>query len=288
MRRTTVYLSILSTALLAVCATMVVQSRNTSAAMEALKASGEATRVQYGQTIHDISTIQDSLNAIAMDDAAGLRSTALSAERRLSPAQSDEVLARISELRAGIARTRTRIQSLETRLKQSSGQVAGLGRMLKQLKAGLAAKEQLVAALSGQVDSLQTHVAGLNVKVEAATTQIAAQTDTLEERRRELGTVYYVIGTRSALLKEGVAVARGGVLGLGKTLDASGKMDPTAYRSVDTDQQTTIPIAATKARVLTPQAPGSYAIEQANGQLELRILDAREFRKVRHLVIVTA
>lgn len=288
MRRNTVLLSIFSAVLLAVCTTLYVQTRRDADSMTALKQAEESTRAHYSQTIQDISTIQDSLNAIALDDATGLRPTSLGAERRLSPAQSDEVLARIGELRAGIARTRERIQSLETRLKSSSGQVAGLGRLVKQLKAGLAVKEQQVAMLSTQVDSLQTHVAGLNVKVEEAQTQIAAQTDTLEERRRELGTVYYVIGTRSSLLKDGVVVARGGVLGLGKTLDASGKMDPTSFRAVDTDQETTIPIAATKARVLTPQAPGSYAIEQANGQLELHILDAREFRKVRHLVIVTA
>ena len=288
MRRTTLLLSLTATLLVAACAALYVQHRADAAAVARVEQSEESTRAQYSRAIQDISTIQDSLNAIAVDETSGLRSSALSSERRLSPGQGDETLARIAELRAGIERTRTRIQSLEQRLKESSGHVAGLGRLIKQLKVGLSAKEQQVAILSSQVDSLQTHVAGLNVKVEAAQTQIAAQTDTLEERRRELGTVYYVIGTRSALLKDGVVVARGGVLGLGRTLDASGKMDPTAFRTVDTDQETTIPIAATKARVLTPQAPGSYAIEQANGQLELHILDAREFRKVRHLVIVTA
>src|SRR5207249_2766331 len=99
---------------------------------------------------------------------------------------------------------------------------------------------------------------------------------TLESRRRELGTVFYVIGTRRDLLRNGVVVARGGVLGLGKTLDPSGKVDETAFKSVDTDQETVIPISATRARVLTPQSPNSYALVLENGQLELRILDARE------------
>ena len=159
---------------------------------------------------------------------------------------------------------------------------------MKQLKQELAAKEQLVADLTTQVDSLQTHVAGLTATVQESETRIAAQVDTLEDRRRELGTVFYVIGSRQDLMKHGVVVARGGVLGLGKTLDASGKVDETAFRSVDTDQESVIPISAKKAHVLTPQAPDSYALEVVNGQLELRILDPHEFRKVRHLVIVTA
>jgi hypothetical protein len=166
--------------------------------------------------------------------------------------------------------------------------VAAFARLVKQLKQELAAKEQLVADLTTQVDSLQTHVAGLTATVQESETRIAAQVDTLEDRRRELGTVFYVIGSRQDLMKHGVVVARGGVLGLGKTLDASGKVDETAFRSVDTDQESVIPISAKKAHVLTPQAPDSYALEVVNGQLELRILDPHEFRKVRHLVIVTA
>jgi len=57
---------------------------------------------------------------------------------------------------------------------------------------------------------------------------------------------------------------------------------------VDTDQDSIIPIAAKRARVLTPQPVGSYLLAPANGRLELRILDPGEFRKVRHLVIVKA
>jgi hypothetical protein len=159
---------------------------------------------------------------------------------------------------------------------------------VKQLKQGLAEKEQLVARLGGQVDSLQTQVGDLSAGVAEAHTVIAAQTDTLEQIRHELGTVYYVIGSRQDLLAKGVVAARGGVLGLGKTLRPTGVVDPASLHAVDTDQQTVIPIAATKARVLTPQPPQSYSIELVGGQLELRILDPQEFRKVRHLVIVTA
>ena len=71
-------------------------------------------------------------------------------------------------------------------------------------------------------------------------------------------------------------------------VDPSGKVDEAACTVVDTDAQSVIPIPSPHARVLTPQPPGSYTLEPVNGQLELRILDAREFRKVRHLVIVTA
>jgi uncharacterized coiled-coil protein SlyX len=220
------------------------------------------------------------VSSIAVD--AGLMNmTNLGAERRLSPTGASETLARIAELR-------TRIEDLETRLRLSDFQVAGLDNMVRQLKQGLAQKEQAVARLGVQVETLKTRVADLTTSVDQAHALIAAQSDTLEQARRELGTVYYVMGTRQALIKNGVVAAQGGVLGVGKTLRPTGKVDPAALHAVDTDEQTVIPIAATKARVITAQAPQSYSIEPVNGGLELHILDPVEFRKVRQLVIITA
>jgi len=281
MRRATVLLSILSVALLATCLTFYAKTRRDADAMTALRQSEQATRARYDRAVRDISAIQDSLNAIAVDASQALSITNLGAERRLSPTGASEAMARIAGLR-------TRIQSLESRLRDSDFRIAGLDRMVKQLKQGLAEKEQMVTRLGGQVESLQTHVTDLTASVEQAHTVIAAQSDTLAQTRRELGTIYYVIGSRQDLVKGGVVAARGGVLGLGKTLRPTGNVDPSALHAVDTDEQTVIPIAATKARVISAQSPQSYSIELVNGRLELRILDPHEFRKVRHLVIVTA
>jgi len=138
-----------------------------------------------------------------------------------------------------------------------------------------------VSQLSARVDSLRQHVNGL-------TAQVAEQQASLEQQRRELGTVRFRIGSRRELLKSGVVVARGGVLGLGKTLDPVGQADESSYQLLDTDRESVLPIGAERARVLTSQPVDSYRLERVDGMLELRILDARAFRRVRTLVIVTA
>jgi hypothetical protein len=289
MRRLSPLLSSLVIAVLAMGALLFVQYRRDDAALRAAERAEQQTRERYGQAIADIAAIQDSLNAISFEGGAEfLRSAPLTAERNLSPMHGDEALARVAELRSGIERARGRIEQLERLLHRSGHEVAGLERMLTNLKSDLAAKEQRVAELSARNDSLQTHVSGLAATVEEKQTQLEVQAAALEDRRRELGTVFYVIGTRDELLKSGTVVARGGVFGLGKTLDPSGKLDEHEFIAVDTDVQSVIPIAARSARVLTPQPAGSYLLEPVNGQLELRILDAHEFRKVRQLVIVKA
>jgi uncharacterized protein YoxC len=281
MRRSTVILSIVSVALIVFCISLVEQTRRDVTMLAEAQAQTTAAKARYDRTVQGMATIQDSLNAIAIDAAGVMHISSLGNEQKLSPTGASMALARIAELRE-------RIQSLETQLQKSDIHAASLDRMVKQLKVGLAEKEQMVERLGGQVESLQTNVADLNTSVEQAHSLIAAQADTLEQRRRQLGTVYYAAGTRQALMKGGIVVAKGGVLGLGKTLGASNTADLGSFQEVDTDQESVIPLSGTKAQVLTSQPARSYSIQSVNGKLELHILDPQAFRQVKRLVIVTA
>ena len=248
--------------------------QKSSADFASMKQEEESTRIRYGQAINEIATIQDSLNAIVLgDSAARMIPAQLQSELALSQTHGDEALARVAILKAGIERTKDRIQQLDERLKKSGVRVAGLERMVANLRRSVVEKEKQVAQLSGQVDSLQTEVTGLVA--------------TVEDKQRELGTVYYMIGTKKDLTSSGVVVAKGGVLGLGKTLKPSGQVDESLFAAIDTDQQNVIRIPAAKAQVLTAQPVTSYVLQPVGGELELHILDSKEFRKIRHLVIMT-
>ncbi len=282
MRRNSILFVIAVLALAGLSTALFVQQRQGQLALQEARAREDATHRRYESAIDDIAAIQDSLNAITFGEGENdLSSSGVSAESRLSPNRADDALARVATLRSGIERTRERIVELEARLEKSGKRVSGLERMVAQLKTGLASKEAMVAQLSVQVDSLHTEVGTL-------TATVVTQDSTLEERRRELGTVFYIVGSRKDLLKNGAAVAKGGVLGLGKTLDASGQVDETTFKPIDTDQETVIPISASKVRVLSAQPISSYRLEPVAGGYQLRILDTHEFRKVRHLVVLTA
>lgn len=282
MRRNTILFVIALVVLAGVSAVLFAQYRQGQFALQEARAREDATHRRYESAIDDIAAIQDSLNAITFgEEANDLSSSGVDAETRLSPNRTGDALARVAALRSGIERTRERIVQLETRLQSSDKKTVGLERMLTQLKRNLAAKEAAVAELAGQVQTLNTQVGSL-------TATVVTQDSTLEERRRELGTVYYIVGDRRELLQNGAAVAKGGVLGIGKTLDASGQVDEATFKPLDTDMETVIPIAASKVRVLSAQPVSSYRIEEVAGGYQLRILDPTEFRKVRHLVVLTS
>ena len=161
--------------------------QKTSADYASTKSEQEKTQARYDQTIQAVAEIQDSLNAISFGEASvRMRSGDLQAEQRLSGPNGREALDRISLLRAGILRSKARIQQLESSMKTNGTKIAGLEKMIKNLKSTVSEKEGLIAQLSGQVDSLQTEVTGLASTVQETQDTLRIRDQTLEERRREL------------------------------------------------------------------------------------------------------
>src|SRR5262249_39781144 len=149
-------------------------------------------------------------------------------------------------------------------------------------------KETQIAQLTDQVNNLQTQVTGLTATVQEKDSSIAVQEQTIADKTKEIGTIYYVIGSKKDLTKNGVVAAKGGVLGMGKTLEASGKVDDALFTSLDTDVETTVTIPSAKAQVVSSQPSSSYNLVVNGKETELHILDPKSFRTVKHLVIVTA
>jgi len=278
--------------LLAASGALFMKYRKTTSEYTDLKAAEEASQTRYAQTIDAIAEIQDSLNAISVGDTSvQMISRDLAAEQKLGKPNGQEAMDRIAVLRSVVLRSKERIRNLESSLKVSGNKMKGLQKMLAGLKKSVAEKEGLIAQLTDQVNGLQTQVTGLTTQVEESQVAITERDSTLEERRKELATVFVAVGTKKELESQGVIVAKGGVLGLGKSFRPANAATQTAFTPLDTDQETVIRTPATKVektKVLSAQPAGSYELVTVDGHVELHILDPKEFRKIRQLVILTA
>ena len=253
-----------------------------------LESSVAASHQQYAEAFRDIAEIQDSLAAIPLGNGpATLISSAAHAEQRLSDPDRQQALDRIAEVNATISRTKVRIRQLEERLHTGGVKLAGLQKLVANLKHDVADKEQIVAQLAEQVNTLQTRVTGLETTVQQTHDSLQVTSEVAQARQHELGTVYYLIGSKQQLTASGVIVARGGVLGLGRTVQLSGQFNESMATALDTDQQTVIDAPAAKVRLLSAQPISSYQVVASGTHSTLRILDPAEFRKVRHVVIMT-
>jgi len=243
---------------------------------------------RYGRTIAAIAEIQDSLNALSLEEGTPLTPGGVDAERRMGGPNSQESLDRIALLRQSIEKNKERIRILEADLEDRGVKVASLERLIANLKRSVSDKEQLVAMLSGRVDSLQTEVGGLTVAVAEKTDTLRTREVQLEESRRDNATVFYVVGTKDELKDMGVITTTGGVLGVGKTVLPAATPNSTAFTAIDTDQQDIIRFPAEKARVISAQPASSYQLlTNPDGTTELRILSPIDFRKVKQVVILT-
>jgi hypothetical protein len=262
--------------------------RTTSEQYADAKAAEEVTRNRYGEAINAIVEIQDSLNAVVLgDDQPGLADE-LSAERKLTQSKGNEALDRVAVLKAGVERTKQRINRLEASLKKTGVRISGMQKMIANLKRSVVEKEDQIAQLTGQVQTLETTVTGLSTEVQQKGETIRVQEEAIEQKRSELATVYYAVGSKKDLEKQGIVVAKGGVLGLGKTIETTGQFVAEKFTPLDTDQERVVRIPADKVEVVSDQPPSSYQLVAVGKEMELHIVDPQEFRKVKQLVIVTS
>jgi uncharacterized coiled-coil protein SlyX len=246
------------------------------------------SQTRYNEAINAIAEIQDSLFAIAAGDSAvGLPSGGLQTEQSLTEPQTRQAMDAIAVINKTIGRTKEKIRDLEARLQKSGVRAAGLQKLIASLKQSVTEKETQVGLLSGRVDSLQVQVVSLEGAVQQGNETIRAKDMALEERRSELATIYLLMGTKKELSTSGVIVSKGGFLGMGKTVQLTGQFDESQFSRLDTDQERLVRTPSPKARVLSAQPSSSYELKLEGEQMELHILDAREFRKVKHLVIMT-
>lgn len=95
-----------------------------------------------------------------------------------------------------------------------------------------------------------------------------------------------MVGTKKDLSRQGLIESKGGLLGIGRTVRPTGRVDGGQFTALDTDRATYIPIDAEKAKLVSAQPVDSYALESNGDQLALRIVDKEAFRAVKYVIIM--
>lgn len=261
--------------------------RQTETSYRDTKAAEESVRTQYNEAITAIAEIQDNLNAIDLEETeVRLLSQDVEANPRVTQSRKDQIKERIEDLSASVQQSKERIRQLESALKENRIKVAGLEKMIASLKRNVEQKEGLIGRLTAKVDSLSTRVVGLEVEVRRAQDTITAQEQTIEDKRRELDTIYYIVGTKKDLKSLGIVEEKGGVLGMGKTVHLTSNFSRSFFTQLDTNQERMVRTRATRIQVLSGQTRASYEIRLAGEYAAVYITNPREFCKVKYLVVM--
>lgn len=290
MRHPVVFVLIVVVVTLIGATAVLYQSNRTAAAdYEEMKLMAETAESRYSEAFTAIAEIQDSLEAITLAEGeVQMLQEQLETEQSLGDPHGNEALDRIEGIKAGISRTRDRINDLEADLEEKGIETTSLRKMVGNLRKDLAVKEEIATGLLYRVDKLEYRVSDLTAEVQESQESLRETESSLEAKRRELSTVYYIVRDKRSLIDAGIVEAKGGVLGMGKTLMPTASFETTEFTALDTDHESVVPTRALKVEVISAQPADSYELRESNGQLELHITDAAAFRTVKHLIIMTS
>jgi hypothetical protein len=179
------------------------------------------------------------------------------------------------------------IYSLQHRLKSETSQNSEILRMNKHLTQELADRDSGIVVLQQKLsmtnDSLKTVVQQFNdtmVVVNRQKSTIAGMTIVMH-------TVYYVVGTKKELKKNGVVTNEGGFAGIGRTASMKENFNAACFTNGDMTQVRVIALNKRFDKLVTSHPSDSYVVTNNKKSDSLIIKDAASFWSTsKYLVVV--
>lgn len=160
----------------------------------------------------------------------------------------DSLLAGIKDITTRLQDSEKRLAAAEKRVSSLRGQTATLRKTIQDLRTTITNQKETIASLTDQVNSLQVENTRLVAENTTLTERTTALADTVSSLSTKENTVYYIVGTKDDLLKQGIVTEEGGsrvlfVFGKkGKVLVPARDLDRTAFTAIDKRQVTDIPL----------------------------------------------
>jgi hypothetical protein len=240
------------------------------------------------EVLHFITQIEDNLAAIR-EREMGIRNV----KNDPSLLQEDRVTLIVAEIGTYFDENHNLIGKLEAQVKAGEHRNGELVRLVALQKQALAAKEKQIEELLRQVEDLNAQldytVSRSSEDVIEKEKQLSHVRQVLNAKEKANARAYYKYGSRKELIKKGIIAKDGGVLGIGKTITVSAKLNPQNFTPLDIRETSEIPLGDTrKQRIVTTHPRNSYRfVAAANGGTFLKITDPAKFWSVsKYLVVV--
>ncbi len=197
----------------------------------------------------------------------------------------------INSMRAQIENDKKRIADLELRLSRSSTQLRGVQDMLDKLKRSVADKEKVVADLQNRLgilnETLETERITSRREIARRDQTISEKQSVIEEKDKDINTMYYIVGTRKELIDKKIVDRRGGLLGIGKVSTMTDQINLKEFYTLNLLETAQITFPATRKgySILSSQNAASYRIDKDGDFYVLRVTDPQLFRNQKYIVI---
>jgi len=222
----------------------------------ALSAEKDSLLTEVVATSQFISDVNAEIDKVRSGQPVASRTGEM---ETLSPTQARaQLMERVTELTARVKTAEDRMAASRTRI---AALTAGNADMTRKFDSTIAAFQQLVenqkseiVALLDQVSALTAQNAQLRDANEQLATERASLAMTNELLTAEKNTVYWVAGRKDDLLRRGIIVQRGGMLGIGRTMVMARSIDAAEFTAIDrtSSLEITLPDPNKTYRLISP------------------------------------
>jgi hypothetical protein len=231
-----------------------------SRATEAQKDSLLTEILETTQFVSDLNSELAKAKAVSVSPESsdpGMPSAQRDREERQETLQRiQQVIARLQESEAKLTATENRIKNAKIRNARLLAQISTYKQTIEDLKT---AAEQQRAEQEAIIADQRTQIASLSGQIDELNVQTASLRDTVGHLTRHKNRVYYAIGTKDELLRNGVVTKEGSkflIFG-GTRLEPARKPNLDAFTMIDKTQTLSIPLPRTdkKYRIVSRQSP---------------------------------
>jgi predicted nucleic acid-binding Zn-ribbon protein len=235
------------------------------------------------QFVNTFNDIQANLNEIKEKEKIIVTSTK-TGDVKSKEEQIKEDIQAIYEL---MGKNKSKINSLNKKLKTAKSKITGLEQLIANLEAQLNEKDLQITDLKNQIEQLNIELSNLNLNYEDLALKYNEVSEEVDVKTTKLNTAYYVVGTSKELKENGVITKEGGFIGIGKSAQLKQDFNKDYFTKVDITNFSKLPIASKKAKIITTHPSSSYKLNGEKTIESLEINNSEDFWSTsKYLVIV--
>ena len=253
----------------------------------------EGTKQELATALNE----RDQLLSLVKEVSAGLNEikqlenimTIAANKQYENPGQKTRILADIASLKKKIQQRKTHLDDLESKLQKSTINGKELQETIKALRTQIDSQMEEIESLRQQLTAANEHIGALNNAVDSLNTTVTTVTgeryaaqEASVKLENKLNACFYVIATKSELKKHNIIESSF----LRKTKLMKGDFDKDFFVISDKRTLTTLPLNATKVKVLSSHPENSYELIEENGQKTLKINNPDKFWSLSNYLVI--
>jgi len=179
------------------------------------------------------------------------------------------------------------IKSFKNKIAQLNERILEHENSMAQLREELEKRDNQIEEKEIHIAQLQTDIASREDSIETKSQMIVEKSQTIFEKDNEINKAWFVAGTQSQLIANGVLEKEGGFLGIAKSKNINDDLNENNFTLLDIRSANHFPINTRKAKLLSKHPENSYRLVEENNMVAyLEIENPKEFWKITKYAIV--